>query len=108
MRTDSYPIVAISLRVNTTDVLQNFWAFAGVCLDPTGLVNNCPVQQKSQQDQNVTMANSSFTPPSVFDRAHDNVAANGTIEDSRPSIQMFRSAFSPSAPNDCDARCSSL
>ena len=49
-----------------------------------------------------------LTPPSVFDRAHDNVAANGTIEDSRPSIQMFRSAFSPSAPNDCDARCSSL
>jgi hypothetical protein len=34
-----------------------------------------------------------LTQPSVFDRAHDNVAANGTIEDSRPSIQMFRSEY---------------
>jgi hypothetical protein len=49
-----------------------------------------------------------LTPRSVCDRAHDNVAANGTIEDWRPSIPMFRSAVSPSAPNDCDARCSSL
>ena len=49
-----------------------------------------------------------LTLPSVFDRAHDNVAANGTIEESSPSIQMFRSAFPPSAPSDSDARCSSL
>ena len=48
----------------------------------------------ARQPSDLFMANSSFTPPSVFDRAHDNVAANGTIEDSRPSIQMFRSAFS--------------
>jgi hypothetical protein len=34
----------------------------------------------------------------VFDTAHDNVAANDTIEDSRPSIQMFRSASFRSAP----------
>jgi len=33
-------------------------------------------------------------PASVFDRTHDNVAANGTIEDSRPSIEMFRLAYS--------------
>src|SRR5262249_7365111 len=49
-----------------------------------------------------------LTRPSVFDRAHDNVFANGTIEDSGPSIQLFRLALSPSAPNDCNARCSSL
>ena len=47
-------------------------------------------------------------PPLVFDRARDNVAANDMIADSHPWSRTLRSEFFPSAPHDCDTRCSSL
>ena len=47
-------------------------------------------------------------PPSVFDRARDNEAANDMIGDSHPWIRTFRSEFFPSVPHDRDVCCSSL
>ena len=47
-------------------------------------------------------------PPSVFDTARDNVAANDIIGDSHPWLRTLRSEFLPSARHDCDTHCSSL